>query len=210
MKTIICFGDSNTHGYTLDNKNKRYGKNIRWTGLLSDLLHDCTVIEEGLNGRTSGFEDSIEPYRDASKQILPCIMSHAPLDLIIIMLGTNDTKDRYHVSAEEITYSMEELIRKALSHLHWTKQVTKILLVAPCPLEIQSINGEFSQQSIEKSHRLPQLLKRLSSDYSLHFFDASTVVSKLGNDGIHFSKENHSVFAHAIHQKIQHIFSESN
>lgn len=207
MKTILCFGDSNTHGYNPQKSNQRYGKDIRWTGLLANLLDTQSIIEEGLNGRTTGFEDSIEPYRNGSQQLIPCLMSHSPIDLLIIMLGTNDTKERYHVSAEEIIYSFEELLQKALSYVHWNQQKTEILLVAPVPLQIRENHCEFSSHSVEKSIQLPHLIKELAKQYQVHFFDAATTISSLGSDGIHFSSKNHHDFAHALSQEIKQLLN---
>ena len=110
MKEILCFGDSNTHGY-MPGIGTRYPADIRWSGRLGRLLgNDYHVVEEGMDGRTTAFEDEIQPYRSALGYIDPCLKTHAPLDLIIIMLGTNDTKTRYNVSAEEIGFGMEELL----------------------------------------------------------------------------------------------------
>ena len=92
MKNILCFGDSNTYGY-IPIERKRYAYEERWPGLLAAALGgEYHIIEEGLNGRTTAFTDYLEPDRNALEYIGPCILSHAPLDLVIIMLGTNDTK----------------------------------------------------------------------------------------------------------------------
>ena len=99
MKEILCFGDSNTHGY-MPGLGTRYPIDQRWSGLLGKLLGDgYHVVEEGMDGRTTAFEDDLQPWRSALGYIGPCVKTHAPLDLIIIMLGTNDSKTRYGVSA---------------------------------------------------------------------------------------------------------------
>ena len=112
MKEILCFGDSNTHGY-MPGLGTRYPIEQRWSGLLGKLLGDgYHVVEEGMDGRTTAFEDDLQPWRSALGYIGPCVKTHAPLDLIIIMLGTNDSKTRYGVSAEEIGFGMQELIQR--------------------------------------------------------------------------------------------------
>ena len=112
MKEILCFGDSNTHGY-MPGLGTRYPIDQRWSGLLGKLLGDgYHVVEEGMDGRTTAFEDDLQPWRSALGYIGPCVKTHAPLDLIIIMLGTNDSKTRYGVSAEEIGFGMQELIQR--------------------------------------------------------------------------------------------------
>ena len=112
MKEILCFGDSNTHGY-MPGVGTRYPLDVRWSGRLAGLLGEgYHVVEEGLDGRTTAFEDELQPWRSGLGYIGGCVKSHAPLDLIIIMLGTNDAKTRYGVSAEEIGFGLRELIAK--------------------------------------------------------------------------------------------------
>ena len=114
MKSILCFGDSNTFGYRPDN-GKRFSSNIRWTGLLKQLFinDEVEIIEEGLVGRTSVFEDSFRPGRKGIDYLVPLLESHSPIDLLIIMLGTNDCKTIYNASAELIGLGIEKLINRA-------------------------------------------------------------------------------------------------
>lgn len=102
VKRILCFGDSNTYGYIPGGNGRRYGPDVRWTGLLSAWLKpECLIIEEGLPGRTTVFEDPILPGRKGSDYFYPCLWSHAPLDMLLLMLGTNDCKMRFGASAKE-------------------------------------------------------------------------------------------------------------
>src|SRR3954462_1773041 len=99
MKTIVCFGDSNTWGYD-PASNGRFGPTNRWTGVLQTALgSDYRVIEEGLNGRTTTVDDPIHDHRNGRHYLPPCLESHAPFDLVTIMLGTNDLKARFNSSA---------------------------------------------------------------------------------------------------------------
>lgn len=112
-KHVICFGDSNTHGYCGDpaefdglpqpSGSMRYSESSRWPRLLQDKLgEDYLILDEGLNGRTTVFED---PYRQGltgAGYIWPCLMSHKPVDLLILMLGTNDAKEWYGATALQI------------------------------------------------------------------------------------------------------------
>ena len=93
MKHILCYGDSNTHGYIPG--GGRYDDDTRYTGILAKLLgSDYRIIEEGLNSRTSSFDDPFEPYKNGMDCLIPCLDSHKPLDLTILMLGSNDMKSR--------------------------------------------------------------------------------------------------------------------
>ena len=95
MKTILCFGDSNTWGYNPENR-QRFGPEERWSGILRNSLgEDYRAIEEGLNGRTTLWDDPIEGFKNGLDYLMPCLESHKPFDLITIMLGTNDLKCRF-------------------------------------------------------------------------------------------------------------------
>ena len=101
MKHILCYGDSNTHGYIPG--GGRYDDDTRYTGILAKLLgSDYRIIEEGLNSRTSSFDDPFEPYKNGMDCLVPCLDSHKPLELTILMLGSNDMKVYFSPSAEKI------------------------------------------------------------------------------------------------------------
>ncbi|MDO4555718.1 MAG: GDSL-type esterase/lipase family protein, partial [Lachnospiraceae bacterium] len=92
MKYVLCYGDSNTHGYNPEN-GFRYPENVRWTGRLANLMGDnYKVIEEGLNSRTTALEPEGEPWRSGAACLEACIRTHMPVDLVILMLGSNDMK----------------------------------------------------------------------------------------------------------------------
>ena len=112
MKTILCFGDSNTWGYNPENR-QRFGPDERWTVILRNSLgEDYRVIEEGLNGRTTLWDDPIEGFKNGLDYLMPCLESHRPFDLITIMLGTKDLKCRFSVSAFDIAESVGVLVRQ--------------------------------------------------------------------------------------------------
>ena len=115
MKRILCFGDSNTYGYKPD-RSGQFNENIRWTGLLSKSLgDDFTIIEDGVCGRTLALDDPMFSGRNGLKSIENSIRSNSPIDLLIIMLGTNDLKYFYRMTAEKITENCGKLIDKAIS-----------------------------------------------------------------------------------------------
>ena len=115
---VICLGDSNTHGYCGAQEGEtlcggRFSEAERWPCLLQRALgEEYLVIEEGLCGRTTVFPDPLEPGLDAISYLRPCLLSHAPVSLLILMLGTNDTKEHFGLSAEEIARGMERLARQ--------------------------------------------------------------------------------------------------
>ena len=109
MKSILCYGDSNTYGLMPDSPD-RYPRDVRWTGILQKKLgEDYYVIEEGLSGRTTLWDDPIEEHKNGKKYLLPCLDSHKPVDLVILMLGTNDLKTRFSLTPFDIGASVEIL-----------------------------------------------------------------------------------------------------
>lgn len=124
----------------------------RWPCRMAQLLGEgYEVVAEGLSGRTTVFSDYIEPYRAGIEQIVPIVQSHAP-DALVVMLGTNDTKTRYHVCAQEIGYGMEELLLRLRTACPFSP-APKVVLVSPAPLRCKE-GIEFSPSSVEKSKEL--------------------------------------------------------
>ena len=125
-KHILCLGDSNTHGYCADPADcagggDRFNEAERWTCRLQAALgEDYLVLEEGLSGRTTVFQDPLYEGLDALHYLWPCLKSHEPLSLLIIMLGTNDVKQRMGgASAFVISLGMRRLIQKAQTTDCW-------------------------------------------------------------------------------------------
>ena len=135
-KIIVCFGDSNTHGY--DNKSGgRFDRFTRWPMVLQSLLGEEYLIrEEGLSGRTTVFSDPLHESLSGVETIRPVLFTHEPVSLLIIMLGTNDVKARFSATAENISRGLDRLIKKAKAaedaFLH---QKVNILVIAPYPID---------------------------------------------------------------------------
>lgn len=112
MKTILCYGDSNTWGYSPATQD-RYGRDERWTGVLrNEIGEGYLVIEKGLGGRTTVWDDPVEGrHKNGETYLLPCLESHQPIDLVIILLGTNDLKRRFCVGAFDIAQGAGGLVR---------------------------------------------------------------------------------------------------
>lgn len=165
-KHIVCFGDSNTHGYCGDAADfdgvpqpggtMRYSEASRWPMLLQKALgEEYLMIEEGLNGRTTVFED---PYRygwTGASYIQPCLMSHKPVDLLILMLGTNDTKEWYGATAERICAGMEYIVCRAQNTPCWTEKGPNILVIAPPPIDAGYVDTKSLRSSAPAHGRSP-------------------------------------------------------
>ena len=207
---ILCFGDSNTHGYNPKDAT-RFEKNIRWTGILQNLLGEKDyVIEEGLSGRTTVFEDPINEGLCGFNYIVPCLMTHEPVDLLIIMLGTNDTKERFGANADVISLGLTRLIKKVKNtKFAFRNNKPNILIVAPLPIrpEIESVEcgATMGKGCSEKSYKLIPLYKKVAEELGCHFFDPSPYVICSDYDYMHLSEEAHKILANKLYEFINNI-----
>lgn len=163
-KTIVCFGDSNTYGYNSETDG-RFTEKERWTCLLGEFLgKDYYILEEGLSGRTTVFDDPLFEGLNGLSSIFSCLMSHEPVDLLIIMLGTNDVKERFHVNAENIAKGLERLVNRALSVTDAWRQKPNILIIAPVPIAesyfYTFVKNEMGTGCAEKSKELAKLVPK--------------------------------------------------
>lgn len=207
MYNVLCFGDSNTWGF-MPSLGTRYPRDVRWTGVTAkNLGEDFYLIEEGMNGRTCGHSDIISPQRSGKDYIYPCLISHKPLDLIIVMLGTNDTKSRYRMNAFEISKAMTTLLQTIQSIQHWEGMNADLLLISPIPLD-ESCNipdGQVDAGSIEVSRKLPSYFEAIAKQMGIHYMNAADYVTEVGDDGIHFTPKAHAQMAEAVTAKIREI-----
>ncbi len=210
MRSLLCYGDSNTYGQTTANKpDDRYGPTVRWPGVVRDLLAGTwLVIEEGLSGRTTVNDDPIEGAEKNGRTYLrPCIMSHKPLDLIILMLGTNDLKARFGKSASEIALGMGALVTDIKSMPAGVDgRIPEIMLVSPPPISAELHEwADVFDGGHEKSKRLAAEYERVAEAQELHFFDAGSVVSSSDRDGFHLDIPGHRALGEALAEEIEAI-----
>ena len=209
MRTILCYGDSNTWGYdpvTMD----RFPRNERWTGVLRyELGKGYEVIEEGLNGRTTVWDDPIEGYKNGKEQLIPCLETHKPIDLVIIMLGTNDLKIRFSVSAFDIANSAGVLVDIAQkSETGPQNGSPKVLLMAPPPVSKLTDFAEAFEGAEEKSKKFSQHYSRMAKEYGCEFLDTKNIITSSELDGIHFESSEHEKLGKAIASKVKQIFGQ--
>lgn len=201
---IVCLGDSNTHGYSPEAPQFRFGEEERWTCLLQRALgQDYLVVEEGLPGRTTVFEDPVEEGMPALPYLYPCLKSHAPVDLLVIMLGTNDTKERLNANACAIGKGMARLVRKAQTIDCWGEKDPNILLIAPLAIgkgvERSPVAQEMGQGCVEKSLRLPGQFRAAAKELGCAFLDANTLGLEQNQvDHMHLTRDSHRVLAEAL------------
>jgi len=206
MKTVLCYGDSNTWGYDPATRT-RYPPQVRWTGVLATRLGaEYRVVEEGLNGRTTRWDDPIEPGRNGLTYLRPCIASHEPLDLIVIMLGTNDLKSRFDLSASDIAQSAAQLAEMAWQFAHAPDgSHAKVLLVAPPAVSTLTELDQMFDGAREKSRQLSRYYRLAAGWYALPFFAAGAVIGSSEKDGIHFDPEEHRKLGEALADEVRRL-----
>ena len=211
-KRILCFGDSNTWGY--DPRGGRYDEEIRWPMRLQGLLGDgFAVVEEGFSGRTCVYDDPIEGgYKSGATYLPPCLMSHNPLDLVIIMLGTNDTKRRFNLTPMTVGEGMMQLVRLTrLYAVDGQGNPPKVLVVAPPPIRdnlMKSRHGEcFGEQAIAVSKGLAAEYARIAKLLRCEFFDAASWAEVSAVDAVHLTREGHLGLAEGLFRKLTQILN---
>lgn len=206
---IVCFGDSNTHGYCADpgdcaDGGIRYNEQERWTRLLQQGLgEDYLVIEEGLSGRTTCFDDPIHEGLNALDYITPCLKSHETVDLLIIMLGTNDTKDRFYASAACIGIGMARLVKKAMATECWAGRSPNILVICPPPIGEGMLCSPVAETMgtgcVEKSRQLARYYQEQCRLLGCHFLDAGAIPCEFNQiDHMHLTRQGHATLAQTL------------
>lgn len=206
MGEILCFGDSNTYGLIPGTKD-RYSREMRWTGILQIRLREkgYHIIEEGLCGRTTVFEDELRDGRRGSALLPVLLEAHHPLDIVILMLGTNDCKSYYKASADVIGRGIEKLIQQVKA----SNDHMKILLVSPILLGEKvwrkEYDPEFNKESIQTSIQLKAVYQEIADKYSIEFLAASEVAEASEIDQEHIDAASHKMLADAIFKKLEEL-----
>lgn len=215
-KRIVCFGDSNTWGYNSMDKT-RFSDNIRWTKILEKNLSktmDVEVIEEGLNGMTSVLNDPLKNGLNAMDYIYPCVLTNSPINLLVIMLGTNDSQQRYSMTSYDIASGIINLANKARQSLNELierdKIKTDILIIAPPRIpsqykDVESVNS-FGEEADKKTGDLPKILELLSKENSFYFLNADKNVKVGKIDYVHLDEKGHRYMSKIVTEKILEIF----
>ena len=203
-KHIVCFGDSNTHGYCADpndtaDHTDRFTEDERWTCLLQKALgEDYLVLEEGLSGRTTVFRDPLHECMSGLDVIYSTLMSHEPVDLLIIMLGTNDTKERFNASPACIGIGMERLAMKAETVGAWRGGRPNILIVAPPHIGAGHNDPAMGASCHATSMGVAEQYRQKCAAHGWAFLDAEGVAEFNTVDYMHLSRRGHSQLAEAL------------
>lgn len=206
MKTVLCYGDSNTWGTNAATRG-RFGRDERWPGVLRQALgNGYWVIEEGLGGRTTVWDDPIEGYKNGKEYLIPCLDSHKPLDLVVMMLGTNDLKKRFSLSAYDIAEGAGVLVNIIQrSKAGPNEGAPQVLLMAPPLVTHLSDYAEMLEGAEARSRQLAGHYRRVADFYGCHFLDAGSIVVCTDLDGVHLDMDEHRKLGQAVAGRVQEI-----
>ena len=201
LPVVLCYGDSNTHGANPAG-GERFASDVRWPGVLAALLAgEARVVEEGLDGRTTIWDDPFTDGRNGRTYLLPCLRSHQPVDVVVIMLGTNDLKPIFRLTPPDIASGAQSLVDLALlSGTGPDGGRPGVLLVAPPALSEATVQSEvwgFADRQA-MARQLSRLYRAVAESRDVVFLDAASLVSGDPADGVHLSAPSHRLLAEAV------------
>lgn len=212
MKTILCYGDSNTWGYNPSSKS-RYPKGKRWSSILqNELGKEFEVIVEGLNGRTTVWDDPIEgEYKNGKAYLLPCLNSHKPLDIVIIYLGANDFKYRFSVNSFDVAKAVEALVKivKTSGTGYEEGKSPEVLIVTPTAISKFYEPRDAYVGAEEKSRDVSEQFKKVFENSDCYLLDSNEIIKTSTIDGIHLEEDSHRRLGAEIAKKIKQIVKEN-
>lgn len=205
---ICCFGDSNTFGY-IPGTGGRLEYHERWPGALAGLLGEpFEIVEEGKNGRTTIFDDGLRSGRNGIKYLPKMLARWAPIDLLIIMLGTNDLKAQFEVLSQDVAGGIRQLCDEAKQITEKHRGTPASLLVVCPPKYVDCLGlAKIFKTKIVASRLLAQEYESVCRDVGAEFFDANSVIASSSIDGVHIDREQHHQLAEALCVKVREIYS---
>lgn len=208
MKTVLCYGDSLTWGSDPETGGRHPSKE-RWPNVLQQALgSDAHVIAEGLRGRTTAYDEHLADCDRNGVRILPTVLyTHAPLDLVILALGSNDLKPAIAGTALAAMQGMRRLVElTGISALRdGGTEPPAVLIVAPPPL-CETANTEYAAMfagGVEQSRMLATFYADLADDWGCGFFDAGSVARTSPIDGVHLDAENTRAIGRGIEPMVR-------
>lgn len=217
-KRILVYGDSNTWGYipVESGPTERYPADVRWTGVMqAELGEGYEVIEAGLSARTTDVADPTLSHisgagLDGSAALSATIATHLPLDLVVIMLGTNDVKTQFDRSPFRIALGMGKLVdivEDTGSGVGTEYPTPEVLVLAPPPLGKLHPEGRAERFAggVEKTKELPRYYRAIAEAAEADFLDVGSLTETDGIDGVHFSAEAHGKIGKGVADKVREV-----
>lgn len=217
-RTVLCYGDSLTWGWVPRDPvapTTRYDPAERWPGVLGAALGgDVSIIEEALNARTTNVDDPLDPRLNGSTHLPTILASHYPLDVVVLMLGSNDTKQVFGRSGFDIAVGMARLVGQVAASrggFGTTYPAPKVLVVAPPPVAEHMPDPWLTLQFAGARAKFPAMREAyaaLAATNRIGFFDAGTVITEVGLDGLHLTAENNRALGEALAEPVQRLLAE--
>ncbi len=207
-KRILCYGDSNTRGRVpWSMGTQRYSSKERWPGILQDLLgSEYEVIEEGLGGRTTMFDDPRPAFPERNGlQTLPILLeTHLPLNLLILMLGTTDTKPMMNLNSEEIGEGMRKLIQttKGYKVLQGTVSPEILVIVPPIVKDDTEFASQLFAGGTKKGNELIEIYRKVAEEEGVQYFDPSKDIQVDQTEWVHIDAQQHQILARLVFENI--------
>ena len=208
MRNILYYGDSNTWGFDPVD-GTRFPYEARWTSICAGLLgSEFNCIPAGMNGRTTVFDDPIKPLRNGYEEIDHELQSHKPLDLVVVMLGTNDLK---FTDSKGSAAGLEQLVQRILSANERFRFSSPVFLDEPAvlilsPVHLNASFGTSGYDDVAESRLLAEHYREVAEKHDLHFMSAADIAWPSETDGVHLDKEAHRRLGESIAGKILEIF----
>ena len=200
---ILCYGDSNTWGFSPVD-GSRFPEDVRWSGVLRRCLGKrFTVIEDGLNGRTLGAFGMEGDPLNGSEHLLTLLSAYEPFDLLILYIGINDLFVDAHISSTVLAEELEAVIDK----LRGDRELLSVLAMAPLPVNVGREYDLYYHEQIEKTHELVEAFEHICARKGCRFLDPSQVISASRRDGVHIEAEEHIKLGMHLCMIVRDLFS---
>ena len=197
-KTVLCFGDSHTYGFDPHHFSRYLNP---WPQILQSLLPACKIYIEGLNGRSIQFDDPMIKGKNGMHALPKILKKHPNMDMIIVMLGTNDLRKVFQASIDDICNGMERM----LTYIKEVQPNATILLIAPPPLRKEVPYSmwkcDFDDTCYQASLQLSKRYEDLAKTCACLYLDAGKYVEASPYDCVHMSEASHEVFAHVLYEQ---------
>jgi lysophospholipase L1-like esterase len=189
LKTIVCFGDSNTWGHIPGSDGRRYPRDIRWPARLATALAgEAEVISEGLSGRNATIESPAAEGRNGLPYLVPCLRSHAPVDVLVVFLGTNDA---YWLEPLLVASSIGRLVKAArAAEAGPDGGAPELLVVCPPPFG---------------GHVLAPAYREMCDALGCELLDLDGIAPYSPIDGTHLDEAGHLAVARAVEERVRRL-----
>lgn len=200
MKNILCYGDSNTWG-AVPGILSRHPWDTRWPGVMAkELGEEYHVFEDGINGRRTVWDDPDNQCRNGLSGLGYALYRSKPLDLVIVMLGTNDF---WHTDAQGYYEGISMLAKRILAANKCFPGTSDVFLGEPALLLVSPITRHPSRETYAESCKYAMYTERLAKELNVPWLDAAKYADASELDGCHMDAENHIRLGKAIAQMVK-------